>query len=139
MLSVFCSPSRYTQGKEATASLGREVAALDLPGPALILASHPKRALYRAELRGTPANTSLTPYVFPTEACGATCPPIIAVVVRDLDGDHKLDVIAIDADLQVFTGLAKDNLQLRAALKIPTMPAAPAFAAVRTSVTGAPR
>src|SRR5262245_31037277 len=38
MLSVFCSPSRYTQGKEATASLGREMAALDLRGPALILA-----------------------------------------------------------------------------------------------------
>jgi glycerol dehydrogenase len=38
MLSVFCSPSRYTQGKGATASLGREMAALGLRGPALILA-----------------------------------------------------------------------------------------------------
>ena len=25
MLSVFCSPSRYTQGKGATAALGREM------------------------------------------------------------------------------------------------------------------
>ena len=38
MLSVFCSPSRYTQGKHATASLGQEMAALGLRGPALVLA-----------------------------------------------------------------------------------------------------
>ena len=38
MLSVFSSPSRYTQGKNATASLGEEMAGLGLKGPALILA-----------------------------------------------------------------------------------------------------
>jgi len=38
MLSVFCSPSRYTQGKNATASLGQEMAGLGLEGPALIIA-----------------------------------------------------------------------------------------------------
>jgi glycerol dehydrogenase len=38
MLSVFCSPSRYTQGKNATASLGREMAGLGLRGPVLVLA-----------------------------------------------------------------------------------------------------
>src|SRR5438874_8586625 len=38
MLSVFCSPSRYTQGKNATASLGQEMAGLGLEGPALIVA-----------------------------------------------------------------------------------------------------
>ena len=38
MLSVFCSPSRYTQGKNATASLGREMTGLGLRGPALVLA-----------------------------------------------------------------------------------------------------
>ena len=38
MLSVFCSPSRYTQGKGASLALGREMAALGLAGPALILA-----------------------------------------------------------------------------------------------------
>src|SRR5262249_16339116 len=38
MLSVFCSPSRYTQGKNATASLGNEMLGLGLRGPALILA-----------------------------------------------------------------------------------------------------
>src|SRR5215471_75685 len=38
MLSVFCSPSRYTQGKNATASLGKEMTGLGLRGPALVLA-----------------------------------------------------------------------------------------------------
>lgn len=39
MLSVFCSPSRYTQGKNATEFLGQEMATLGLTGPALIVAS----------------------------------------------------------------------------------------------------
>ncbi len=39
MLSVFSSPSRYTQGKNATAALGEEMKTLGLEGPALILAS----------------------------------------------------------------------------------------------------
>src|SRR5437764_4047407 len=38
MLSVFCSPTRYTQGKNATSSLGQEMAGLGLEGPALIVA-----------------------------------------------------------------------------------------------------
>ncbi len=38
MLSVFTSPSRYTQGKGATASLGEEMAALGLEGPVLVIA-----------------------------------------------------------------------------------------------------
>ena len=38
MLSVFCSPSRYTQGKGATIALGREMTALGLEGPAFFLA-----------------------------------------------------------------------------------------------------
>ena len=38
MLSVFCSPSRYTQGKGATAALGREMTALGLEGPVLFIA-----------------------------------------------------------------------------------------------------
>jgi len=49
MLSVFCSPSRYTQGRNATASLGEEIVKLGLEGPALIIAG--KRAI--ALLSGT--------------------------------------------------------------------------------------
>ena len=38
MLSVFCSPTRYTQGKNATAALGREMTGLGLRGPVLVVA-----------------------------------------------------------------------------------------------------
>ena len=38
MLRVFCSPSRYTQGRNATAKLGEEIRNLGLEGPALIIA-----------------------------------------------------------------------------------------------------
>lgn len=38
MLTVFCSPRRYTQGANSTLSLGKEMATLGLPGPALIVA-----------------------------------------------------------------------------------------------------
>ncbi|HEY7387222.1 MAG TPA: glycerol dehydrogenase [Bryobacteraceae bacterium] len=40
MLTVFCSPSRYTQGSNATLSLGKEMATLGLAGPVLILAGN---------------------------------------------------------------------------------------------------
>jgi glycerol dehydrogenase len=45
MLSVFCSPCRYTQGKNATALLGSELAGLGLRGPALIVAGRSARRL----------------------------------------------------------------------------------------------
>jgi len=45
MLSVFSSPCRYTQGKNATASLGLEMKTLGLEGPALIVAGKSAFAL----------------------------------------------------------------------------------------------
>ncbi|HEY0991688.1 MAG TPA: hypothetical protein VGD80_31765 [Kofleriaceae bacterium] len=140
---IDCDPPSNASGCDAMVVTDHSFAGQSVPaagGTTLVIATQPQRALYRATLRGTPPSTALSPYVFPAAPCATagTCPPILAVVVRDLDGDHQLDVIAIDADLQVFTGLAKDNLMLRAAIKIPTAPAA-AFVAVRTSVTGAPR
>lgn len=45
MLSVFCSPSRYTQGRGATEKLGEEMAALGLPGPVLLVAGRSAKAL----------------------------------------------------------------------------------------------
>lgn len=48
MLSVFCSPSRYTQGRGATAQLGAEMKRLGLDGPILIVAGRAARALLSA-------------------------------------------------------------------------------------------
>ena len=45
MISVFSSPSRYTQGPNATAVLGQEMKALGLEGPVLIVAGRSARKL----------------------------------------------------------------------------------------------
>lgn len=39
MLKIFCSPSRYVQGRDATAELGSQLAHVGLSGPAYIVAS----------------------------------------------------------------------------------------------------
>jgi len=44
MFSVFSSPSRYTQGMNATRNLGSEMACLGIAGPALIVAGRSARA-----------------------------------------------------------------------------------------------
>jgi hypothetical protein len=142
LVRIDCDPPTNASGCDTTVQAAHAFAGASLPSPAgstLVIATHPQRTLFRASLRGSPPNTALSQYNFPASACATagTCPPIIAVVVRDLDGDHALDVIAIDADLQVFTGLAKENLMMRAAFKIPTITTA--FVAVRASVTGVPR
>src|SRR5437016_3106859 len=45
MLSIICSLGQYTQGKNATASLGLEMSTLGLEGPALIVAGRSARSL----------------------------------------------------------------------------------------------
>jgi hypothetical protein len=96
--------------------------------PHLVVATAPLRAAYRLASSGPAA-----PYALPV--C-PTCPPIVAVVTRDLDGDHELDVIAIDSDLRIFTATG-GSLTFT---EVPGKPAtAGGFASVRTSVSGAPR
>lgn len=49
MLSIFCAPSRYVQGRDATHSLGQEMAKLGLNGPVFIVAGKSaKRHLEKA-------------------------------------------------------------------------------------------
>ena len=44
MNAVFCSPSRYTQGPNATEKLGEEMKTLGLGGPVLIVAGRSARS-----------------------------------------------------------------------------------------------
>lgn len=53
MLSVFCSPARYTQGRGATTALGAEMAGLGLPGPVLIVAGRSAKTLLETVWRQT--------------------------------------------------------------------------------------
>jgi glycerol dehydrogenase len=53
MLSVFCSPSRYTQGRNATRSLGREMKTLGLTGPVLVVAGRSAARLLGDTWRAT--------------------------------------------------------------------------------------
>jgi glycerol dehydrogenase len=60
MLSVFCSPSRYTQGKNATAALGMEMAGLGLSGPALIVGSRSPIRLLSETWKSTLAEANIS-------------------------------------------------------------------------------
>ncbi len=63
MLSVFCSPSRYTQGKNATAALGAEMAGMGLTGPALIVASRSPIRMLSETWKSTMADAGIAYFV----------------------------------------------------------------------------
>ena len=65
MLAVFSSPSRYTQGKDATDSLGSEMRNLGLDGPALILAGNSATRLLAETWRRTFAEADIKFDVLP--------------------------------------------------------------------------
>lgn len=64
MLSVFSCPSRYTQGPNATARLGTEIATLGLTGPLLVLASPSAMRLLSDTWRTTFAEVEMENAVF---------------------------------------------------------------------------
>src|SRR5713101_4070409 len=65
MLSVFCSPSRYTQGKNATASLGSEMLGLGLRGPALVVAGRSASRLLSSTWKTTLSEARIAHAVHP--------------------------------------------------------------------------
>lgn len=65
MLKVFCSPARYTQGPNATASLGEEIVNLGLSGPALIVAGRSAAKLLAPIWRETLTAAGIAYQVFP--------------------------------------------------------------------------
>ena len=63
---------------------------------------------------------------------------MLALVSRDLDGDHLLDLVAIDARLRIYTALAANSFAWSAPTSIPTTVTS-TFYSVNVSVSGAPR
>ena len=90
MLSVFCSPSRYTQGKDATASLGREMTGLGLRGPALLVAGRSAIRLLSETWERTFREAGITHAVHPF---GGECSLAEIERVKDAARQAKAQVI----------------------------------------------
>jgi hypothetical protein len=119
-------------------------------GPHIVMGKFPGRTMYRVEPDGT-----ATPFPFPNPTmCGCTynevmcpgptcefrwncnsCPAVLAMIARDLDGDHKLDLIAIDAKLALYVAKAETGYVWGGPKQIPTTFQNVFFSAV-VSVTG---
>jgi len=68
--SIFCSPSRYTQGPNATQTLGTEIATLGLSGPILIVTSSSPRRLLESTWRQSLTESH---YAFAIHDFGGEC------------------------------------------------------------------
>jgi glycerol dehydrogenase len=90
MLSVFCSPSRYTQGKNATASLGTEMTGLGLRGPALVLAGRSAIRLLAETWNRTFSEASMAHAVHPF---GGECSLAEIERVKTAARQHQAQVI----------------------------------------------
>lgn len=123
--------------------------------PSVLLSVFPGRKLFKVRQQGD-ANF-VTAFQFPgqncscQENCNAQCPgancsctydcntcvPVLALTSRDLDGDRRLDLVAIDGKLNVYTALAAGNYAWSAPTAIPTA-SSTIFFTVNLSVSGAP-
>jgi hypothetical protein len=117
----------------------------------LVISVFPGRKLYRAVYNG--GILKVERIAFPGDSC--TCPrndctptcqwnctmciPIAALVARDLDGDNQLDLIAIDAKLNLYHSLAVTSFsQWVGPVMMTTGPINPeGFVSVTASVSGA--
>ena len=116
------------------------------PGAAILAAPSPDRALYKITMTGAKSIDVVTlPLPVPSSPSCKPAPgpnpcAIQAVVVRDLDGDHLPDILAIDGELTFDVALSSQDATLRTFHEIkPIMPVNAPLTGVRTSVSGAPR
>jgi hypothetical protein len=157
-----CSPPSKARSCEAdpepdleqTSFVGAALPTRD--AASVVFAQFPDRKLWRAGLESS--TFTVNPLPFPNDTCrcietcddmkcpGANCTctydcsacvTVLAIVSRDLDGDHLLDLVAIDARLRVYTALAANNFAWSAPVAIPTTFAGTFFNA-NVSVSGAP-
>ena len=104
MLSVFCCPSRYTQGKNATEVLGEEIVTLGLSGPVLIMAGKTAIRVLLETWRKTFSSANLT---FELHAFGGECS--LAEIERVKDSAKKAKarvIVAAGGGKAIDTGRA---------------------------------
>ena len=92
MLSIFCSPSRYAQGRNATRFLGEEMSTLGIGGPALIVAGRSAIALLSETWRKSLGDAGIAYSVHPFG--GECCAPEI----------ERIDARAREAGVRVIIG-----------------------------------
>ena len=90
MLSVFCSPSRYTQGKNATSALGTEMVGLGLSGPALIVASRSPIRLLSETWKSTLAQAGIA---YAVHEFGGECSLVEIERIKQVAQQQKSQVI----------------------------------------------
>ena len=90
MLSVFCSPSRYTQGKNATAALETEMIGLGLSGPALIVAGRSPIRLLSETWKCTFAEAGIA---YAVHEFGGECSLAEIERIKQFAKQHKSQVI----------------------------------------------
>jgi hypothetical protein len=100
------------------------------------------RTFYRFTPDGTTGNTAITPLTIPSMigTSGSNTAVAEAVLTRDLDGDHILDVVVVDSSLGLWVSLStKDPTGTKFVYEHPITPVNPDFSQVHVSVSGAPR
>ncbi len=141
LVNIDCDPPITPTGTCTTAAASF-IGAI-IPGDSIIAATWPTQAVYRIRVsKGPPAGATIAPIPMSgPDVCPATgCAPIVAIVVRDLDGDHHLDVVAIDGLLRLFVGMAKPDGSIAKLVETtPLIGIATEYSNVRVSVSGAVR
>ncbi len=129
---IDCDPPRTgCPVAEAPISSYAGTAVPSLGAPALLAAAFPARHVYRLTLAGTPPVLAVA---LVADEC-PTCLPIVAATARDLDGDHQLDFIGLDANLRIYTALTTDGFTIK---EQPIAARPTLFITVGLSVSGAP-
>src|SRR6266404_7892862 len=99
MLSVFCSPSRYTQGKDATALLGAEMAGLGLSGPAMIVGGRSPIRLLAETWKRTFAEAGI---VYAVHEFGGECSLAEIERIKQVAKQNKSQVVVAAGDGKVL-------------------------------------
>jgi hypothetical protein len=106
----------------------------------LVIGNDVSRNLYRVTVHHTDTDDTLdvVPMTFVDPCPGAICKPIRAVIARDLDGDHVIDVLAFDADLNAYYTASRTDPTGTMLTWLQPLTGGADYTSVRISVTGAP-
>jgi hypothetical protein len=126
-------------GAALPSKTGAQIVISTFPGRKLLLGALDDKAVLQLRDLPFPGNTCQCTFLAGQMRWDCTgCLQIIAVIVRDLDGDHALDIVAIDARLNLYHAFAKTGFQFVGPTVINTALGNPeGFISINVSVSGA--